>query len=178
MEPASTLIDVGRITAVFGVKGWVKVHSATEPADNIFSYNPWRLKTRHGVRTVEIDASKAHGTGFVVHIKGVDDRTQAEAYVRASIAVDKSQLAPLEDGDYYWHQLQGLRVVTEVEGHSVCLGCVNHLLETGANDVLVVQGGADSHDDRERLIPFVPGQFVQSVDLQAGIIRVDWDPEF
>lgn len=174
----SNLVDVGRITAVFGIKGWIKIQSYTEPRENIFNYQPWWLKTCHGVKAVEIDAGQVHGNGLVAHIKGVDDRDTASQYCRVSIAVEREQLPPLEDSEYYWHQLEGLRVISEYEGRTYHLGRVLRLMETGANDVLVVKGGSDGLDEQERLIPYLPGQFVKSVDLAAGELRVEWDPEF
>lgn len=177
-KQGTNLIDVGQIAGVYGIKGWLKVHSFTEPQDNLFAYGPWWLKTAHGVRSVEIDESRPHGKGYVVHIQGVDDRDQAAFYTGVTIAVEKQQLPDLEGDDYYWHQLQGLKVVSHWDGQRLELGRVVRLLETGANDVLVVQGDADSIDQRERLVPYVPEQFVQSVDLEAGVIDVLWDPEF
>ncbi|ACE84515.1 ribosome maturation factor RimM [Cellvibrio japonicus] len=174
---SSNLVSVGRITAVYGIKGWVKVHSYTEPQDNLFEYHPWWVKTRHGVKQVEIDEARPHGDAYVAHIKGVDDRDLAMAYTAADIAVERDLLPELEDGEYYWNQLEGLSVFT-VFGGEQRLGVVTKLLETGANDVLVVQGDAQSIDQRERLIPYVPGQFVLSVDLDSKRILVDWDPEF
>lgn len=174
----SHLIDVGRITAVFGIEGWVKIHSYTEPQENLFGYAPWWLKTAHGVKTVEIEESRPHGKGFVARLKGVSDRDQAALYTGITIAVDRDQLPNLEGDDFYWYQLQGLRVVSHWEGQQQDLGVVVRLLETGANDVLVVQGDTGSIDQQERLIPYVPEQFVLSVDLSAEVIEVDWDPEF
>ena len=88
--------------------------------------------------------------------------------------MSRSELPALGQGEYYWHQLQGLRV----ESRGSCLGQVDHLLETGANDVLVVKPCEGSIDSRERLVPWVQGQYVIAVDLEAGVIEVDWDPEF
>lgn len=177
-EKSSNLVDVGRITAVFGVKGWVKIHSYTEPQENLFGYGPWWLKTPRGVKPVEIDESRPHGKGYVAHIKGVDDRDQAAAFTGISIAVEKQELPELQGEDYYWYQLEGLRVVSHWEGQQFDLGRVAHMLETGANDVLVVAPDADSIDQTERLVPYIPGHYVRSVDLSAERIEVDWDPEF
>ena len=80
----SSLVDVGRITGAYGVKGWVKIHSQTEPSKNIFSYQPWQLKTRHGVKAVELIEWRAHGKNYVAQVKGIDDRNQAEAYISFS----------------------------------------------------------------------------------------------
>lgn len=174
----SSLVNVGRITAVFGIKGWVKVHSYTEPQDNLFSYHPWWLKTKHGVIKVEIDEARPHGDAYVAHIKGVDDRDLAATYTAIDIAVERDLLPELDEGEFYWDQLEGLVVNTRFEGNTQRLGVITKIMETGANDVLVVQGDAQSIDQRERLIPYVPEQFVLSVDLSAGEMLVDWDPAF
>lgn len=175
---SSNLVNVGRITAVFGIKGWVKVHSYTEPQENLFEYHPWWLKTPHGVKKVEIDDARPHGDAFVAHIIGVDDRDLAMEYTAVDIAIERELMPELDDGEYYWSQLEGLAVYTQFSDARERLGVVSKLFETGANDVLVVTADADSIDQRERLVPYVPGQFVVSVDLTAGEILVDWDPEF
>lgn len=174
----SNLVDLGRIGSVYGVKGWVKIHSDTQPAENIFSYNPLWLKTKHGVKAMEVDEYRLHGKGLVAHIVGIDDRDAAQALSRVTIAAERGQMPELDDGEYYWHQLEGLQVVTKFDGENSVLGHVSKLLETGANDVLVVKADANSIDDRERLVPYVPEQFITSIDLEAGCITVDWDPEF
>lgn len=175
---SSNLVDVGRITTVFGIKGWVKIHSYTEPAENLFQYRPWWLKTPHGVKEIEIDDSRPHGKGFVAHIKGVDDCDAAALFTAMNIAVEQDLLAELEVGEFYWHELVGLSVISHFEGKVLCLGKVVKLMETGANDVLVVASTTESIDSRERLIPYVPKQFIVNIDLDAGTMVVDWDPEF
>jgi 16S rRNA processing protein RimM len=119
----------------------------------------------------EVAAAQGHeqGKGMVAKLPGCDDRDAAAKLVGATIRVPRSALPKAKRGEYYWTDLEGLDVVT-VEG--VDLGKVSHLFATGANDVLVV------HGERERLIPFVTGQFVKEVDLKSGRITVDWDPEF
>jgi 16S rRNA processing protein RimM len=130
------------------------------------------------VKQVEIDEARPHGKSYIAHIKGVDDRDQAALYTGVEIAVESSQLPALEDGEYYWRDLEGLVVITEYGGREQRLGRVARLMETGANDVLVVAADEQSIDQRERLIPYLPGQFVKVVDLAGGELRVDWDPEF
>ncbi len=174
----SDLLNVGRITSVFGIKGWVKIHSQTEPAENLFQYQPWFLKTKHGVKPVELADWRPHGKGYVAQIVGIEDRNQAELLCPVDIAVDKSLLAELDDGEFYWHQLEGLRVISEYDGQEIDFGIVKRILPTGANDVLVVVGDAQSVDQAERLVPYVPNQFVKDIDLAEGVIRVEWDPEF
>lgn len=177
-ETPEDMVEVGRTSSVYGIKGWIKVHSNTEPMENILAYSPWWLKTPKGLLEVEIDQSRQHGPGLVAHIKGVDDRDIARNYCGFDILVPRDQLPELDDGDYYWHQLVGLRVITDFDGQSQALGRITSILETGANDVLVVQGDSDSLDTNERLIPYELEQFINSVDLVAGEVRVNWDPEF
>lgn len=172
------LIVVGELAGVFGVKGWLKVRSFTQPEDNILIYTPWRLKTAQGVTVVEVDSFKMRPQGMVVHFKGLDDRDEAAALGRAQIVVDKSLLPSLAEGDYYWHQLVGLKVISVHGGSEVCLGEVGQMLETGANDVIVVKPCTGSIDSAERLVPYVLEQYVLNVDLDAGEMRVDWDPDF
>lgn len=175
--PSATLV-VGQLAGVFGVKGWVKVRSFTQPEQNILGYAPWRLRTPSGVQTVDIDEYNLRPQGLVVHFKGIDDRDVAALLGCAEIEVDKAELPELPAGEYYWHQLIGLNVVTEVEGEDCILGRIADMMETGANDVMVIRPDEGSFDDRERLVPYVPGVYVDRVDLATGEIRVNWDPEF
>lgn len=167
---------LGRVTSVFGVKGWVKVYSYTDPMENLLDYNRWQLRFPDGRRQqVKLVEGKRHGPGLVAQIADVADREQARLLCGAEIVVPTSSLPPLPEGEYYWHQLEGLSVETLTGQH---LGVVDHLMETGSNDVLVVKGSVQSIDDRERLIPYLPDQVVKQVDLAAGKLVVDWDPEF
>ncbi len=168
-ETGDTRITLGKISGVFGVKGWVKVHSYTDPREKIVDYGRWQLKHQGQWREVELADGKRQGKTVVAKLVGLDDRNEAELYRGAEIAIFQKQLEQLSEDEYYWHQLEGLKVIT-TEG--VELGSVHHLLETGANDVLVVKG------DRERLVPFTVGHTVTEVDLDKQVITVDWDPEF
>ncbi len=175
---AGEMLVVGRITGCFGVKGWVKIHPYTQSAENFKAFGRWQLKRRDGYEAVEFDAVNARGKGLVAHIRGVDDRTTAERYRGLDIAVPEEALPSLPRGEYYWRDLQGLQVWCQ-EGEKpgeaqVLLGTVDYLIETGANDVLVVKPCAGSVDERERLIPYVPGDTVVRVDLEEAVIVVDW----
>lgn len=161
-------IIVGRIAGLFGVRGWVKVFSHTQPLDNILSYTPWLLLRDGHCTPVKPLAGRVHGKGIVAQLEGCDDRDAAAALVGCDIAIERSQLPRAGTGEFYWADLIGLKVVT-LDG--VELGVVDHLLETGANDVVVVQG------ERERLLPYVD-QVIREVDLDGGLMRVDWDPDF
>ncbi len=174
----SNLVTVGRITGVFGIKGWVKVSSFTDPKENIVKYSPWWLKTRHGVKKIEIDDHTHRAQGLVVHIKGVDDRDLAAEYAKTDIAIEKSQLPELAIGEYYWSQLIGLEVFSEFGGKVYPIGNVSQMLETGANDVVIIKPNSNSIDDRERLIPYVPQEYILEINLEENTMLVAWDPEF
>lgn len=166
---ASEMVPLGHISGVFGVRGWVKVHSDTEPRDNILSYSPWYLRRGDRWEARKLLDGHSQGKGLVARVQGCDDRDQAAALMGTLIAVPRKQLPALEQDEFYWSDLEGLRVVTT---QGVELGQVSHLFSTGANDVLVVKG------EHERLLPYVWDQVILGVDLEAGLIRVDWDPEF
>lgn len=162
-------VIVGRLGGPYGIKGWVKVFSHTRPQNTLLDYDPWYIKDSDGWKVFEIEDLKQQSKGIVVKFSGVDDRDAALLFRNRDIAISKTQMAELPHGEYYWSDLTGLRVET-IEG--VELGIVDHLVETGANDVLVVKG------DRERLIPFVLDQVVRSIELESGEMKVDWDPDF
>lgn len=162
-------VVVGRIAGHYGVKGWVKVNSYTEPRDRIYDYRPWFLQRDGAARQIEVIGARAHGRGLIVQFAGVADRDAAAELIGMNILVAREAFGETDESQYYWHDLIGLRVVT-VDGCD--LGIVESLLATGANDVLVLQG------KRRRLIPFVVDEYVKRVDLAAATITVDWDPEF
>ena len=161
---------LGKIVGLFGVDGWVKVESYTEPRVRIFKYQPWFVKLAGGETEIASVQGRAHGKGLVAALPQVEDRDAALAWIGAEIWVRRSALPRPKRGEYYWIDLEGLDVVT---ADGVALGKVSHLFSTGANDVAVVRDG-----ERERLIPFVLKQFVKEVDLDSGRITVDWDPDF
>ena len=168
VKPAET-VTIGHVTGIYGVQGWVKIHSFTDPSENIGRYDPWLVHIGGEWRVIEVCDTRRHGKAVIARLKGYADRDAARALVGAEIAVRRDQLAEIPEGEYYWADLVGLQVVT-VSGTE--LGVVDHLIETGANDVLVVVG------ERERLIPFIRNKVVVAVDLDRGEMRVDWDPEF
>ncbi len=163
------LINVGKISGVFGLKGWVKVFSYTEPRENILSYKHWLLKKGSQDKSVKVIGGQLQGKGVVAQIEGVTDRDQALLLMGWDVYITHDQLPTLAKGEYYWTDLVGLDV-ENLEGFQ--LGKVDSLFETGANDILLVKG------ERERALPFIKGQTVISIDVVAGKIVVDWDPDF
>jgi 16S rRNA processing protein RimM len=166
---------VGKINAVYGIKGWVKVYSYTSPVDQILKYDNWTIKQGSRQKSLELSQSRRHGKGIVVLPEGFDDRNQAESLIGYEIWIDEEQLPDLEPGEFYWAQLEGLMVFNEA---SECLGEVTHLLETGANDVLIVKATEQSIDDKERLIPYVEDKTILKVDLEEGKILVAWQADY
>lgn len=165
---AATLI-VGRVTGLYGIRGWVKVFSYTEPLENIIDYSPWTIEIGGDRREYRVAEGRMHGKGVVARLEGFEDRDSAARLLGADIGIGRDRLPELPPGQWYHADLEGLEVIT---GDGVTLGRVRHLFETGANAVMVVDG------ERERLVPFVHGKVVLGVDLDSGVIRVDWDPEF
>lgn len=169
---------IGRISGCYGIKGWVKIHAFTDPPQRLLDYSGCRLDKRSGEQPVEFDKGRLQGKGLIAHIKGVDDRNLAETLKGLDIVVDAGELPTLPEGDYYWHQLEGLAVVHVGEENPVLLGRVKQMMETGANDVIVVSPTADSVDDRERLLPYLMDSVVVRIDVTEGVIDVDWPTDF
>jgi len=162
------LICVGHILGSQGIKGWVRVFSNTSPRENIVSYSPWLLELGDELKTVAV-SGRLQGKNVVASIEGIEDRTQAEELTGCRIYINPKQLPRLEAGEYYWSDLIGLSVET-LQGDP--LGEVASMMETGADDVMVLKG------ERERLIPFVVDHIVREVDLVNRRLVVDWSTEY
>lgn len=164
------MVLLGKLHGAFGVRGELKLESFTEPRGAIFRYQPWTLRDAQG-RERELRGARGRETpkGIVATFPDIADRDAAEALRGGELWAPRTALPPPKPGQYYWVDLEGLRVAN-IEG--IEFGRVSHLFSTGVNDVLVVRG------DRERLIPFAEPDYVKSVDFDAGTITVDWDAEF
>ena len=162
-------ILLGRVLGAFGVRGELKVQSFTDPEGALLRYQPWTLVHGGAERTIEGAKGRVTAKGVNATIPGVEDRDAAQALAGAEIWAPRSVLPRPKPGEYYWVDLEGLEVVNR-EG--VSLGRVSHLFDTGSNQVMVVAG------ERERLVPFLEGDFVLKVDFDAGRIDVDWDADF
>jgi 16S rRNA processing protein RimM len=169
-------VTLGRVAGVYGVRGWIRVHSQTRPADNIFRYKRWWItggaRTAYEATVIEC---RLQGSGLVAQISGADgqpisDRNLAAALVGADIEVARSDMPPLPQGQYYWIDLIGLQV-ENLSGTP--LGVVKDMTSNGAQDVLVIEDGAI-----QRLIPYVSGPVIKQVDMAARRIVCDWLPEY
>jgi 16S rRNA processing protein RimM len=171
---ADDLMVIGKIVSVHGIRGEVKVFSFTDPIDNLLDYTSWTLRRDGESRQIELASGRLQNKVLVAKLKGLDDREEARLLAGFEICVPRSLLPDLTDGEYYWYQLHGLKVIDQL---GQLLGRIDHLLETGANDVMVIKPCADSLDDRERLLPYT-GQCVLAIDLVAGEMQVEWDADF
>jgi 16S rRNA processing protein RimM len=163
---------MGRVTAPFGVKGWVKVYALTAQLGNLREYPVWWLGHAGDWRETRVAAAKVHGNTLVAQFAGMEDREAAVALKGLEVAVPREQLPGAAENEFYWADLIGLRVVN-LEQHE--FGRVARVLQTGANDVLVVAGG--NGNERETLIPFIASA-IRQVDLAAGVISVDWGRDY
>ncbi|MCP4878397.1 MAG: ribosome maturation factor RimM [Gammaproteobacteria bacterium] len=162
------LICVGHILGAQGVKGWVRVFSNTSPRENIVSYSPWFIERGSELRKVAVKGRR-QGKNVIASLDGVGDRNEAENLTGCQIFIDPQQLPQLQAGEYYWSDLVGMTVET-LQGE--LLGEIASMMETGADDVMVLKG------ERERLIPFAVDQIVREVDLDNRRLVVDWSPEY
>jgi 16S rRNA processing protein RimM len=164
------IIIVGRLGAPHGLQGHLKLVSYTQPRDNIFQYQSWLIQRNQQWQPLTtLPEHQVRHQKLLVRLPDCHDCDQARAYTNAFIGIYRHQLPELTSDQYYWSDLHGLRVINQQDED---LGTVDHLLATGANDVLVVKG------EREHMIPFVLHQYVLKVDLAAGRIDVDWDADF
>lgn len=164
----SEYVIVGKIGSSYGVKGWVKVFSYTEEMTNILSFDPWYLEDGKQWKPIELQDSREHGKGLIVKLAGFDSPEHVKILAGKKIAVLRSQLPALKKGEYYWHDLEGLTVIDQ-KGET--LGIVLYVLETGANEVLVIK----DNKEKEHAIPYLPGKVITQVDLEKQEIHVDWE---
>ncbi|MFT6418429.1 ribosome maturation factor RimM [Colwellia sp. 6M3] len=176
MEVIGKDVTLGKVGAVYGIKGWLKIHSFTDDQEAILDYFPWSLKLGNKVQSVEITDWRKHNNGLVVKVAGIDDRDIAQKLVGSEIFVSEDALSDLPEGEFYWRDLIGMAVVTD-KGYD--LGHVSDIMETGANDVLVVKANLkDGFGKKERLIPYLMDQVILSISAEDKQICVDWDPGF
>ena len=168
-------VTLGRIGRVHGIRGWVKLQSYTDPAENLTGYRHFTVHTVAGPLMLEMDEIRPQGNSWIAHFSGYDSPEKSRELTGQELMIASGDLPELARDEYYWHQLQGLAVVN-LAGEN--LGRVVKMMETGANDVMVVQGTEASIDQRERLLPYRWQHVVKSVGLTDGRITVDWPAHF
>jgi 16S rRNA processing protein RimM len=161
-------VILGRIAAPYGVKGWVRVHPFSASTASLLRYRSWWLGHEGRWDECEVVHARAQGSAVVAQLAGAAERDAAYRLRGRQVAVPRAALPDTQDNEFYWVDLLGLKAVNVVGEH---LGEVVRILETGANDVLVVRGRS------EHLIPFIAA-VVEDVDLVKGVIRVDWGADY
>lgn len=172
MQPV--YVELGKIVGVWGVKGWVKLHSYTRNRADIAQYKTWYLAQPQKLDSpepIEVLSCREQGQGIVAQLHAVSDRDQAAAMIGRIIFVNQDELPSLQTGEFYWQQLIGLTVSNADQK----IGELASILETGANDVLVVKQLGEGQPDV--LIPYVE-QTVLDVNIEQGTMLVDWDPAY
>ena len=160
------MVVMGKVVGAQGIQGWVKVQTFTEYLDSLLDYDTWYVGKEQAWHPLEVLEANVHGGKVLIaKLQGIVDRTEAGKYKGLLIAVPRAELPEQEEGEYYWSDLIGL-TVENLAGE--VFGTVDSLLETGANDVLVVKG-----EGGEKLIPFI-ASVIQQVSLKDKTIRVDW----
>jgi len=172
MDSSDEFILVGKVSGVFGVKGWMKVFSFTDPRQNILNYSPIYISQKGKWVEVKVLDGRMQGKGVVISLDKVTDPDHVLPLIGAELAIKATQLVKPAENEFYWSELIGLTVVNL---NNDVFGQVDSLCETGAHDVLLVK---DKQQKTERLIPFVLGEIVKSVDLEKEIIHVDWEMDY
>lgn len=164
----SKKIIMGKFGSVYGIHGWIRVNSYTDPPTNLFNYDLWQVAHQGQWQTITIQQVKQHGAQYIVKLPDCDNRELAQRYTNDLIAINRDQLPELEAETYYWTDLIGLQVINTT-GYD--LGQVKEVINTGANDIFIVE------NDKRRLIPHTE-DVVKSINLKDNILTVDWDPNF
>ena len=162
-------VIIGTFASPHGVRGWIKINSATSPFDAINNYQPWLVETNTGWQPIKLLETKISGKNMIALLADYADRESVALLTGKQIATLRSQLPALSDAAIYWADLEGLEVINQ---QGVVLGKVDYLFATGSNDVLVVVG------KKRHLIPYIKNNIVLKVDLSNRQIIVDWDPDF
>lgn len=194
------LVELGRVSGAYGVKGWVKVQPHSAQADTLRRAKTWWLarlapETARGVvasvpRAVRVLQARPQGTTLVAQLDGIDDRDQAEALRGQVVQVPRSEFPATSNDEYYWVDLIGCAFYSDADGEPVRVGLVEEVMDNGAHAILRVvlqdiSAGAQDPVPRldpkgrplEMLVPFV-GAHIHSVDLAARRIDSNWPTEF
>ena len=177
-SPSHDFLTLADIVGVYGIKGWVRLRVRLDDPNLLLSLSDLELVAAPGAprsaQSVVVEALQVHGKGHIARLRGIADRTQAEALKGREIQVAAAHFPAAGDDEVYWRDLEGLEVWCTEDGSRSLLGRVKTLLETGANDVLVVAPCDGSIDDREHLVPWIPDDVVTDIALPDQRIEVNW----
>jgi 16S rRNA processing protein RimM len=169
-DNSEPMVIMGRVASAFGIRGWVKIQPFSEYVDSLLDYKTWYLGHENGPwRKVDVVQAETHDKTLAVQFPDCPDRNASEKLKGLLIAVPRSSLPVQDEGEYYWADLIGLTVVNEA---GETLGVVAELLDTGANDVLIVRGNGP-----DVLVPFLTS-VIKQVDMPTKTIRVDWSADY
>lgn len=163
---------MGRVVAPYGIKGWIKIQPFTQQPGDLLDYPLWQVGREGAWQSTPVETAKVHGAAVVAKLAGIADREQAAALQGMRIAIAREEFPELAADEIYWADLIGLTVVN-VSG--AVLGTVSRVLETGANDVLVIVDKVDG--GHERLLPFI-APVIRQIDAAGGTITVDWGVDY
>lgn len=183
MNDNTEYVVMGKITTAFGIQGWVRIHSFTDSPADIFEYKPWYIKSNQGWQQSKVLKWKNQSKGLVALLENCDDRDKALALRQAEIAVPADAIQTQHEGEHLWRDLIGCRVVNQQKED---LGLVTKMMETGANDVLVLDideqalalKSPKGEALKERLVPYVPDEVILEVDVDNKLITVEWPGDF
>lgn len=169
MTDTQQRVAMGYIKGVFGIKGWLKIAADTEYPDSLLDYPEWLLSKNGKTLNVVLEAGKLVGDELQVKFEGIDDRDQAFALRGYTVEIPRDEFSPAGEDEYYWTDLVGMTVVNKDD---IVLGKVTNLMETGANDVLMING-----EHGQILIPFV-SNYIETVDTESKTITADWGLDY
>lgn len=165
-------IPLGILGKSFGVKGYIFLRYYGDNQENIKDFDELYIDEWH---SLEIEDVLISNKKLSIKLKGIEDRSKAETLRNKEVYVLESNLPPLGEGEYYWFQLENLKVINE---QNEFLGIIDHVMPTGANDVLVVKPLEGSVDNDERLIPFLKKEIITKVELLKKTVYVKWPKDF
>ena len=162
-------IEVGRLGAAHGVRGWLRVQSFTDPPQRLFDWKLWRLQPEQGAaREVKLLEARPQGNGWIARLEGIEERNAASRLTGQMILVEREALPPAEGREHYRDDLVGFEA-KNLEG--ALLGVVDHFIDTPGNAVMVIRGA------REYLVP-VTAQHLLKVNKESRSLIVDWPEDF
>ena len=163
-------VFIGKVTGVHGIKGWLKIQSFSSPPENILNYPSWIIANQGLEDFYLIEQGKKLNNKIIVKLEKIDDRTTAEFLINSKIQILRSDLPKLTNESYYWSDLEGLNVLNSEDN---MIGKIESLIETGANDVMVISGSKN----KRVLIPFVMHEIIKEVNVELNYIKIDWPIE-